>query len=351
MLRRMVEGEIASGFEPVRAALSGVVEPLGGHGGVALAAFVEGRPVVDLWGGALRPDSLVHTWSAFKPVAGACLLHLISLGRLSLDDPVVRVWPELSGAQSGRLRIRHLLSHSAGLTTLPPPATGAFLLDWNGMIAGLSLLESDWLPGERVGEHAFTFGHLVGEVIRRVDGRGLGRYLQEELSGPLMLDIHVGVGDGDLARVADTVGLTAAWWEEQRGPHGSLRRRAFPDSIDGSLVNSELWRRGEVPAVNGHATARGLAAFYVRLLEGRLPPGVDRVGASGMDLILEEPAAWTLAGGRVGGPEVGMGGLGGQWAGARSDTSLAWAFLTSVMVDGDPADRLETVLLACMARG
>ncbi|MDQ4070558.1 MAG: beta-lactamase family protein [Actinomycetota bacterium] len=285
-----------------------------------------------------------------QPVTGTCLLHLVSLGRLSLDDPVVRVWPELAAAQNGRLQIRHLLTHAAGLVSLPLPGTGPFLLDWNGMVGGLAAAEPDWRPGERVGEHAFTFGHLVGEVVRRVDGRTLGRYLAEELSGPLMLDLHVGVADSTLQRVADTVGLTDTWWEEQRGPHGSLRRRAFPDGVEESLVNGELWRRGEVPAVNGHATARGLAAFYVRLLEGRLPPGVDEVGARGMDLVLEEPAEWTLAGGRLGGREVGMGGLGGQWGGARVDIGLAWAFLTTAMGIGDRADQLEEVLLACIAR-
>lgn len=273
MLVIIVDGETAPGFEPMRTALSRVVEALGNAGGAAVAAFVEGRPVVDLWGGSLGPDSLVHTWSAVKPVAGSCLLHLISLDRLSLDDPVVKVWPELSAGEDGRLRIRHLLAHAAGLTTVPGPATGASLLDWNGMVAGLTAAEPDWLPGEGVGEHAFTFGHLVGEVVRRVDGRSLGRYLDDELTGPLGLDIHIGVGDSDLERVADTVGLTEPWWEEQRGPPASLRRRAFPDGVNESLVNSEVWRRGEVPAVNGHATARGLAMFYLRLLEGRLPAG------------------------------------------------------------------------------
>lgn len=349
MLVIIVDGETAPGFEPMRTALSGVVEVLGDGGGTAVAAFVEGRPVVDLWGGSLGPDSLVHTWSAVKPIAGSCLLHLISLDRLSLDDPVVKVWPELSAGEDGRLRIRHLLAHAAGLATVPGPATGAFLLDWNGMVAGLTAAEPDWLPGEGVGEHAFTFGHLVGEVVRRVDGRSLGRYLDDELTGPLLLDIHIGVGDSDLERVADTVGLTEPWWEEQRGPPGSLRRRAFPNGVNESLVNSEVWRRGEVPAVNGHATARGLAMFYLRLLEGRLPGGVDQVGAEGFDLVLQEPAAWTLAGGRVSGPEVGMGGLGGQWAAAHADIGLAWAFLTTAMCVDDPADRLEHVLLTCIA--
>lgn len=319
-------------------------------GGATVAAFVDGRPVVDLWGGDLHERSLVHTWSAVKPVAGSCLLHLVGQGRIGLDDPVAEVWAELTAGADGHLRVRHLLSHAAGLVSLPPPGTGPSLLDWPATVAALAAAEPDWPPGQAVGEHILTYGHVVGEVVRRVDGRSLGRYLAEELAGPLGLDLHVGVATADLDRVAGTVGLTSGWWDDLRGPSGTLRHRAFGDAVDTDLVNSAAWRVGEVPAVNGHATARGLAGFYRTLLANGLPAGVDQVGAMGIDLVLGEPATWTLAGGRIEGPDVGMGGVGGQWAAAQFHIGLAWAFLTNTMGGWQRAQAMEDALLACVER-
>jgi CubicO group peptidase (beta-lactamase class C family) len=111
-------------------------------------------------------------------------------------------------------------------------------------------------------------------------------------------------------------------------------------------VNAEAWRRAEIPAVNGHATALGLATWYQRLLEGRLPALVDAPGVTGPDAFVGEEVTWTLAGGRIDGEDIGMGGLGGQWAAARPSRQLAWAFLTSHVGDFDRAQRVEDALLA-----
>src|SRR5690606_25330288 len=108
-----------------------------------------------------------------------------------------------------------------------------------------------------------------GELVRRVDGRSLGTFLRDELAGPLDLDVHVGVPPSELHRVADTVGLVQGYWDEVRGAPASLRARSLGPLPD---VNSAAWRASEIPAVNGHATALGLARFHQRLLEGRLPP-------------------------------------------------------------------------------
>jgi CubicO group peptidase (beta-lactamase class C family) len=330
----VVSGEVAGGYEPVREAAARVLEGQGG-GGLAVAAFVDGRPVVDLWGGTVAEDGLVHTWSACKPVVGACLLLLVERGRVQLDQPVQDLWPELRAPAT----IRDVVSHRAGLVTLP--GTVADLMDWDATCAGLAAAEPDWVPGMAVGEHALTYGHLVGELVRRVDGRRLGRFLADELG----LDIAIGVSD--TSRVADLVGVTPEWWARLRGPAGGLRHRALGDGMTGELVNSDAWRRAEVPAVNAHASARGLAAFWQRLLDGTLPASVAHVGAEGHDLVLDAPATWTLSGGRLDGPDVGMGGIGGQWAAARPSAGLAWAFLTTVMGDFDRAERVEAALLGC----
>jgi CubicO group peptidase (beta-lactamase class C family) len=288
-----------------------------------------------VWSTDLSCDSLVCAWSAMKPVVGPCLLWLVERGRIGLDDPVAATWPELG---DDRLLVRHLLTHTAGLVTVP----NAPLVDWDRSVAELARLEPDWPPGEVVCEHAMTFGHLVGEVVRRVDGRSLGRFLADELTRPLGLDVQVGVGDADLRRVADTVGLDRTWWAAARGEPGSVRHRALGPWID---VNQRTWRTAEVPAVNGHATARGLASFWQAFVDGRLPTQVGDAGVSGHDRFVDDEVTWTLAGGQIDGPDIGMGGLGGQWAAARPSLGLAWAFLTTRIGDHERAQTVEDALV------
>jgi CubicO group peptidase (beta-lactamase class C family) len=324
-----VDGEVAPGCEPVRDAVAQVLDVQGG--GLAVAARLHGRPAVDLGGGTVGKQGRVHTWSAVKSLMGACALMLVERGRLGLDQSVADVWPELRAAAGGHLRVRHVLAHAAGLVAVPPPGTGAGLLDWDATCRGLEAAAPAWAPGAAVGEHAFTYGHLVGELVRRVDGRPVGRFVADELAGPLGVDAHIGVAGPEEARAVDTEVWSPTRWATSRGEGGPLRAAAVPTGVDAALVNGGAWRRAEVPAVAGHATARGLAAFWAALLAGRLPAAVDRVGAEGTDLVLGSPVRWTLSGGRAEEADVGMGRLGGQWAGARPADGLAWAFLTTVL--------------------
>ncbi len=333
-----MEGFVAPGFHEVAAAAD-LCGP-----GVNVAAFVDGQLVVDVHTADLGPDSLVCTWSSVKPVTGACLLMLVDRGLIALDDPVASVWPEVGDE---RLLVRHVLTHTAGRIT-PPSAP---LIDWPASTAALAAQEPDWPAGEVLCEHALTFGHLVGELVRRVDGRTLGTFLHDEIALPLGLDLHVGVPEGDLGRVARTVGLEPDWWEALRGTPGSPRHRSLGDWID---VNDLAWRRAEVPAVNGHTTARSLAAFWQAALDGRLPAGLGLPGATGYDHFVDDEITWSLAGGRVeaaetGGIQMGMGGVGGQWAGARPGLGMAWAFLTTHMGEFDRVDLVEAALLAAVA--
>ena len=344
----MAEGLVADGFEPVREAVDEALAMQAGEGAIAVAAYLHGELVLELWAGTGTDRSLLHTWSAIKPVTGSCLLLLVARGAVALDTPVREVWPELRAASDGRLLVRHVLTHQAGLASIP--SGGAIgLLDWDRSIAALEAAEPDWPPAGGIGEHALTYGHVVGELVRRVDGRPFERFLREELTEPLGLDVHIGVADDDLGRVADTSGLTATWWAEHAGAPGSIGRTAVDESLRDADVNSDAWRRGVVPAVNGHATARGLARFYRALLEDRLPAQVAEPGVSGFDQVLSSDVTWNLAGGRTEGADVGMGGLGGQWAAARPADGLAWAFLTSVMGDFDRVDHVERVLLERLA--
>ncbi len=337
---------MAPGYEGVRAVLERVVGP-GAGDGASVAAFVDGRPVVDLWAGTVGERALVHTFSAIKPLAATCVLLLAERGQVALDAPATRWWPEVGAAGKDGLLVGHLLAHQGGLVTVP--GTAADLLDQPATAAALAAARPDWAPGRAHGEHALTYGNLLAELIRRVDGRSLGRYLAEELAGPLGLDLYVGVPAPELPRVVDVV-AAPGWWEAQRGEPGTLRSAALGAGVDAGLVNSEAWRTGEVPAVNGHATARALASFYLAVLDGRVPTTVTTAAASGPDLVLGRDVTWTLGSLQLDAVEIGMGGAGGIYAGVRPAIGLAWAFLTTVMGGIERAEEVERALLAAIGR-
>jgi CubicO group peptidase (beta-lactamase class C family) len=169
----VIRGEVAAGLEPVAEAFARCFEELG-ELGAGVCAYVDGEPVVDVWGGSWRRDTIVNGFSVTKPLAATCLLLLCARGRLELDAPVATYWPEFSGAAT----VRHVLAHQAGLVALRKPQPTELLFDWERATALLAAEPPWWEPGSAHGEHALWYGHLVGELVRRIDGRSLGAYLR-----------------------------------------------------------------------------------------------------------------------------------------------------------------------------
>lgn len=226
-----------------------------GAGGAAFAATVDGELIVDLWGGAgWREDTIVPVFSGTKGLVAACLLLLLDRGEVDLDMPV-----------HGDVRVRHVVSHTAGLPGLPGLSAAA-LLDGAARRAELAAAEPLWPPGARLAYHAFTYGWLCDEVIRRVDGRSTGRFFAEEVAAPLGLELWIGLPAAEEPRVAL---LTVA---EGYAPvfHGD--DPALLDLLYGTVPaefpwNEASFHRAEIPAANGIGTARSLATLYGRLGE------------------------------------------------------------------------------------
>lgn len=341
----LVEGDVASGFEPVRSAAEAIVATHGG--GVSVAAIVDGQVVCDLWGGGLGSRSLVHTWSVVKPVTAACLLVAAAGHGLALDRPVRDVWPSLAAAADGRLTIGGLLAHRGGLSTVPGGDVTR-LLDPGASEAALEVAAPDWPPGTAAGEHALTFGHLVSGVLRRIDGRTVGPFLAQEIATPLGLDIHVGLDAGQQSRVVALAGADAAWWRGLSAGRSALFAAALGTGMSSQVVNGASWRAGEVAAVNGHATALGMARFWWAVLAAELPAAVlTPYDGATEDRVLGSTVAWTTGSAQHDVDEVGMGGVGGSYAGVRPDQRLAWSFLTTLMGTHDRAVMVEDALVAC----
>ena len=242
--------------------------------GAALTVTVDGETVVDLWGGwadaaRTRPwerDTLVNVWSTTKGPVALCAHILADRGLLDLDAPVAAYWPEFAAAGKENVLVRHLLSHRAGLAGLREPHSLAQLYDWELTTERLAAMEPWWEPGTRSGYHALTYGFLVGEVVRRVSGLLPSAFLEREVTGPLGIDFTIGLPEKEAGRAAELVHPPAASASEQAAVFSQLAPAAIAaltNPVAGATeANTPEWRAAEIPAANGHGTARAVAALY-----------------------------------------------------------------------------------------
>jgi CubicO group peptidase (beta-lactamase class C family) len=347
-----VHGRAEGPFAPVREVFTDVLAEQPGTG-AALALWHDGAWVVDLWGGYAdavhsrpwRRDTLVMPYSVTKPFAAVAVLTLVDRGLVELDAPMQRYWPELRAEAT----VRDVLSHRAGVVAIDEAAPEEAFYDWELMCSLLARQEPVWPPGTAQGESALFMGHLLGEVVRRVDGRSLGRFLREEVCGPNDIDFHVGLGDAELARVAELTGFDDDFRRAQAAAEESeLYRRAVsnpPGVRDPRVVNGGRWRRAEVPAVNGHGTARAVAGFFLALAHGRLlGPGltaeVHRGRGVEPERVMGGEGQWGLGVG-VDDDGYGMGGLGGSFGWWSEVGQYALGFVTGHIGTFDRSQRVE----------
>jgi CubicO group peptidase (beta-lactamase class C family) len=351
----MVEGAIAPGFETVRDAFERCFSQLG-ETGASFAAMLDGQLVADLRGGdGIARDSLVNVYSVTKPMAAFCVLMLVDRGALSLDDPVSRHWPEFAAAGKKRITIRQLLSHQAGLVALREPQAHEAMFDWARICELLAAEAPWWRPGTAHGEHALFYGHLCGELVRRIDGRTIGGFWREEVAEPWRLDFVIGMRDDEQARAVDLTG-------ELPGAEDGLYARAVgnpPGLRDLAVVNSARWRAAEIPAVNGHGNAVAVARFYAGLVAGGELDGVRLLAPAtvsamtagemtGPDVVFEDERTWGL-GVAIEPDGFGMGGLGGSLGWADPQLGLAEAYITRSMRDHVRADAMDAAMRAALA--
>ncbi len=247
--------------------------------GAAVSVYLNGEPVVDLWGGWYTLDrerewdrnTLVNVASTTKGLVAFCAHRLAEKGRLDFDAPVSEYWPEFAQAGKGDIPVRWLMSHRAGMAAVSRPLVTEDLFDWETMTEALAKQEPWWTPGEQHGYHQLTYGWLVGEVVRRIDRRSIGAYWREEFAAPLGLDAHIGTGpefDGRISTLINAPVDPDAPTLLEMLAKDSVGAVSFsnpslglgPDEIN--VTSRRAWRAAEIPAANGHATARALARVY-----------------------------------------------------------------------------------------
>ncbi|QEV21346.1 serine hydrolase domain-containing protein [Streptomyces alboniger] len=376
-----VHGSCAPGFERVREEFKRNFAERGDLG--AVAATVDGTFVVDLWGGDAdrtgtrpwRSDTLVNVYSTTKGMTALCAHLLVERGELDLDAPVARYWPRFAAAGKADIPVRWLLSHRSGLIAPREPLGPGAVYDWEKVTGALADTAPWWRPGTAQGYHAVTFGFLVGELVRRVSGVSLGAFLRSEVTGPLDADVFVGTPESEQGRCADMApplgGSRRALGGAPAPPVGGLDDHpsapatlAF-DYLPLGDVNGAAYRGAEIPAANGHATARGLAAVYGALAGGGLLAAgtVERLrtpegGGDEPDLVLRvvTPLAdrWPWGLGYMlnqygqAGPNpraFGHGGLGGSYAFADPENRVSYAYTMNRVGAGTSGEDLRSIHL------
>ena len=346
-----------------------------GDVGAAVAVTVDGEMVVDLWAGhadaqRVRPwerDTIVNVYSTTKGMTALCAHMLIDRDLLDIDEPVATYWPEFAQAGKESIPVRWLLTHRAGLTGPSERLTSAEVRDWNRICAALAATKPWWEPNTMSGYHALTFGFLVGEVVRRISGRSLGTFLRDEITQPLGADLYVGVPESDLGRCADmipgaAIDLVAAGAAGEE-PHPGLTALANCPMGD---VNDPRTRMAEMPAGNGHMTARGLATVYGSLANGGKIGGTRLVSETAIELMREPQPAMPdlLLSQMVGGGDFqwgvgfmlnlleasgpnprafGHGGAGGSYAFADPENRVSYAYVMNQMSGGTMGEDLRSL--------
>ena len=398
-------GHVERGFEPLARELERQLHKLGG--GAALCVYHEGACVVDLWGGVRDDvgtpwarDTMCVCFSTTKGVASTALHVLADRGQIDYDAPVARYWPEFAQAGKERITVRELLCHRAGLHDVRGLVDDARrLLEWDTMTAALARARPAPPPPGASAYHALTYGHLVGELVRRVSGRSLSAFVADEIAGPLGLDgLYVGAPEAELPRAARLVhagGLRETGESPKRHQAARRRRAAFgmvervlrlvghpfevrrveealaPRGIARLDFSSPEVLRACIPSANGLFTARSLARMYGALAEGGALGGVrlvrpetvaaaTEVQVHGFDQVIVFKMRWRLGYHRIGTfrgvPRRAFGhfGWGGSGAWADPTRRLSFGYVVNAGSGTPIGDlrilRLNTILLECLRR-
>jgi CubicO group peptidase (beta-lactamase class C family) len=268
----LIHGSCTDAYQGVRDAFANNFES--GDLGASCAVTVDGELVVDLWGGhsdlartkEWQRDTIVNVWSTTKMVTALCTLMLHDRGVISIDEPMATYWPEFAAAGKEGVLVRHVLGHTAGLSLFRDEVDELTVFDWDECCRRLAAQAPLWTPGDGSGYHAETQGWLLGELIRRTDGRTVGTFFREEVAEPRDIDFHLGVPDRHHDRIAEiatyhSIPIISQAPELQVNGRSNAGRSA-------SLANTGSWRRAELPASNGHGNARSVALAMAPLANG-----------------------------------------------------------------------------------
>jgi CubicO group peptidase (beta-lactamase class C family) len=335
-----------------------------GEVGAAVATWVDGELVVNLWGGwqdadGERPwqqDTLASVFSGSKGLTATCLHLLAERGLIDLHKPVAAYWPEFGQAGKSAITVAMVMAHRSGVIGPQRRLSPDDVLDWDRVCADIAAAEPWWTPGTAQGYHMVTFGFILGELARRVAGRTVGELLRERIAEPLSADVFIGLPEHEHARCADMIDkphirdVLAAEGAPEHPTSLSEHSKAGLAVAMGFIPDDELgsqtigrWRTAEFPATNAHVSALGMATFYNAMAQEKLLSrdlmNLCRESQGGMatDVVLGPRVAdhgwglgYMLNQRCVAGPNPGIfghGGSGGSYAFADLEHRIGYAYV------------------------
>ena len=356
-----IQGSYDDLFTAVPSMLAGMLDA--GDAGGSVAVFVDGEPVVDVWGGFAdadrtipwQRDTITNVFSVTKTMTALCALVLADRGDLDLAAPVGRYWPEFASAGKEGVLVRHLLSHTAGLPDWTGPIEDLYY--WPSATARLAAQAPLWEPGSAAGYHSLTQGFLVGEVVRRITGASVGEFFAAEVAAPLDADFHLGLPPEHDSRVALAVPPSGRCDDYVAGAGSSSAPTTGGTAVRVRDGNSVAWRRAQIPAASGFGNARSVALVQSAMACGGAVGGVRLLSQAGCARAREEqfsgedrrlgmPVRYGLGYGLFG-SSLGWGGWGGSLVMIDPEGRMAVAYVTNQM--REPADDtrgLELVMAA-----
>ena len=340
--------------EQVQRAIDELVES-GAERGIQVAVYRGGEQVVDAVAGVADPatgrmvksDTPFYNFSICKGAASTVAHILAERGTFGYDTPVVDLWPEFGAYGKEKVTVRHVLSHTAGVPGIPLTTTMEDLCNWDKMCAAIADSELWWEPGTKIGYHAYTFGYLVGEIVRRATGKPISRALLDEVSGPLGVadELFFGMPRSEqhrLARLEDAPANPEAMAAMAAMPQDLPMFKAGPMTL---MPTAELGNRADILAADipagGKTSARAIARMYaallgdvdgIRLISPERLREVTAVAMTGQDQVFGMPTTWGL-GYAIGGlgsghgseSVFGVGGSGGSFAYGDTVSGIAFA--------------------------
>jgi len=291
-----IHGTLDERFREVGVALSEQIDARE-ELGASIAVVLDGECVVDVWGGfadaeRTRPwerDTITNVWSTTKTMTALAALVLVERGELDVHAKVSKYWPEFAANGKEDVLVRHLLSHTSGVSGWAQPVVADDLYDWEKSTAMLAAQAPWWRPGSASGYHALNQGHLVGEVVRRITGRSLGRFFADEIARPLGADFHIGLPASEFSRVSNILPPPPLPIDFTRLDANSPMVKTFTGPVIHALMStSDAWKKAEIPAANGHGNARSVARVQSLVSHGGEAFGVRLLSPETIDLVFEQ---------------------------------------------------------------